>query len=339
MDSENKFSSDFSVIVLNWNSLAYLKICLDSLKNQSFRNFELICVDNGSSDGSQNWLQSNDLAAIVGAPSQTIFCDENLGFAEGMNIGMRMASGDFIMPLNVDMILSENFLEKAVELFSKNPKISMLGAKIFLFDEKPTNKVICTGVWLSKYFSIYTNVADAEEEREVFGPAGCCPIFRKKAIVDSQLDSKIAGTEFDQYYDSLYFAYGEDVDLFLRMNLLGQRCLYSPELFAWHAHSGTQEGVRWHTKDKATIKRLAANVFFTWLKNCPLKLLIKRMPIVVFTPVLMSLSLIFKAPKKCLVPLLAYFSIIKNFKRTLRIRRHIKSKINNIPLNPPSKGD
>ena len=331
MDTENKFPYDFSVIVLNWNSLPYLKNCLESLKNQSFRNFELICVDNGSSDGSKNWLQSNDLAAIVGAPSQTIFCDENLGFAEGMNIGMRKAVGKFVMPLNVDMILSENFLEKAVELFSKNPKISMLGAKILLYEgEKLTNKVICTGVWLSKHFSIYTNVADAEEEREVFGPAGCCPIFRKKAIVDSQLDSKIAGTEKEQFYDGLYFAYGEDVDLFFRMNLLGHRCLYSPELFAWHAHSGTQEGVRWHTKDKATIKRLAANVFFTWLKNCPLKLLIKRMPIVVFTPVLMSLSLILKAPKKCLAPLLAYFSIIKNFKRTLKIRKYLIKRIDSI---------
>ena len=116
MDIEEKFSSVFSIIVLNWNSLAYLQNCLESLKRQSFRNFELICVDNGSSDGSKDWLQSNDLSDIVGAPSQTILCDQNLGFAEGMNIGMRKAVGKFVLPLNVDMILSENFLEKAVKL-------------------------------------------------------------------------------------------------------------------------------------------------------------------------------------------------------------------------------
>ncbi len=330
MDFEEKKFRKFSIVVLNWNSLAYLQKCLESLKHQSFSDFELICVDNGSTDGSKEWLDANDLSDIVRAPSQTILCDENLGFAEGMNVGMRKAVGKFVIPLNVDMILSEDFLEKAVELFTKNPEISMLGAKIFLYDDKPTDEIICTGVWLSKHFSLYTILTDSEKEREVFGPAGCCPIFTKKALIDSQLDSEIAGTEHEQYYDGLYFAYGEDVDLFLRMNLFGHRCLYSPKLFAWHAHSGTQKGVRWHTKDKATIKRLAANVFFTWLKNCPLGLLLKRMPLVIFTPGLMSLSLILKAPNKCLVPLLSYFSIIKNFKRTLKIRQYLIKRIDGI---------
>ncbi len=320
----------FSIIVLNWNSLDYLKNCLDSLKQQSFRNFELICVDNGSSDGSKEWILSNNLSDIVGAPSQTILCDKNVGFAEGMNIGIRKAVGEFVLPLNVDMILSENFLKKAVELFSENPKISMLGAKIFLFDEKPTSKIICTGVWLSNHFSVFTKLTDSEETQEVFGPAGCCPLFRKKALMDSKLDSKIASSEFEQFYDGLYFAYGEDVDLYLRMNLIGHRCLYSPDLIAWHAHSGTQNGVQWHTKDSATIRRLAANVFFTWLKNCPLKLLVKRMPIVVFSPIIMSFLLVFKAPKKCLAPLMAYFSIINNFKRTLQIRRYLLKKFDGV---------
>jgi len=318
----------FTIVVLNWNSLELLKKCLESLKRQTYRYFELICVDNGSSDGSKDWLQSVNLPEAVGAPAKTIFHEKNIGFAAGMNSGLREAKAKWVIPLNVDAFLAEDFLEKAAELFSDKPGVSMLGPKIFLYDNGPTNMVICTGVRLSKHFSIYTDVtADAEKEGEVFGPAGCCPVFVKKDIEDSQIEPK---GELKQVYDELYFAYGEDVDLYLRMNLLGHHCFYSPKLVAYHAHSGTQEGIRWHTKDKATLKRLAANVFYTWLKNCPFRLLLKRMPIVILTPVLMSLTLLIKAPGKCLAPLAAYSSIIKNLPRTLQIRKNIKSKIKNL---------
>ena len=313
---------DFSIIILNWNSLNYLKDCLDALKNQSYKSFELICVDNGSTDGSKEWIEKVQLDLFVNSPVKKILHCENIGFAAGMNSGIHAAEGRWIIPLNVDVFLGEKFLENAAKLFSENDDYQMLGAKIYKFDEKQTNEVICSGVWLTKNFSVSSLLTDAETEREVFGPAGCCPIFRSDALDYSSIRPD-TGRE-KQFYDELYFAYGEDVDIYLRMNLMGFICLYSPKLIAWHAHSGTQDGVRWYTKNAATLGRLPANVFYTWLKNCPIGMLIKRMPIVIFTPLLMSLVLIFKAPAKCLFPLGAYISFLRNFKRTLRIRKQLK---------------
>jgi len=323
MNSNSKV--DFSIIVLNWNSLNYLKDCLDALKNQSYRSFELICVDNGSTDGSREWIDAVQLDFFVDATAKKILLEKNIGFAAGMNKGIRLAEGRYIIPLNVDVFLEKNFLKNAAILFTENDDFHMFGPKICRYDDKPTDEVICTGVWLTKHFSISTLLNDAEIEREVFGPAGCCPIFRRSTLDASAIEPE-SGKE-KQFYDELYFAYGEDVDIYLRMNLMGFRCLYSPILVAWHAHSGTQNGVRWHTKSSATLRRLPANVFYTWLKNCPLGMLIKRMPIVIFTPLLMSLILIVKAPAKCLAPLAAYISIIKNLARTLKIRKFIQKKI------------
>ncbi len=311
---------DFSIIVLNWNSLVYLKKCLGALRNQSHRAFEVFCIDNGSTDGSTEWINSVNLDELVGVPAKKILLKKNIGFAAGMNKGIRESNGKYIVPLNVDVFLEKDFLENAGKLFSENAGFQMLGAKIYRYDDEPTEEVICSGVWLTKHFSISTLLTDAEEEREVFGPAGCCPIFRRDALDKSsfEAENKI------QFYDELYFAYGEDVDIYLRMNLMGFKCLYSPKLIAWHAHSGTQDGVLWHTKSAATLSRLPANVFYTWLKNCPPGMLIKRAWRVFLAPIAMFLILLFRRPGVCFAPLAAYFSFMKNLPRTLRIRKQLK---------------
>ena len=323
--------TDFAVIVLNWNSCDFLKKCLNALANQSHRHFEIICVDNGSTDGSKNWLQNTNLVELLNLPVNKIFHEKNIGFAAGMNSGIRAANAKFIIPLNVDVFLDKNFLKNAKELFENNPQIHSLGAKILKYDGESTNEVICTGVSLTKNFSISTSLSDTDIEKEVFGPAGCCPIFRRDALENSAFTAE----NKKQFYDEIYFAYGEDVDLYLRMNLMGCKCLYSPKLLAWHAHSGTQTGIRWHTKDAATLRRLPANVFYTWLKNCPPKMLIKTAPRVFLTPLAMFFVLLFRRPAVCLAPLAAYFSFIKNLPRTLKIRKELKNKFNkNINQNP-----
>ncbi len=316
----------FSVVVLNWNSLSFLRNCLDSLRRQTCRSFELICVDNGSTDGSVEWLESVDMRECVDAPSEVVFRRINTGFAAGMNVGIRRARGKWVLPLNVDVVLADDFLENAARVFEENTEVAMVGAKICRYADAPTDEVICTGVWLSPHFSVTTKLTDADEQREVFGPAGCCPLFVRKALLAAQLDSALTGDQENQFYDELYFAYGEDVDLYMRLHLLGFRCMYAPSVRAWHVHSGTQDGIRWHTKDAATLKRLPANAFFTWLKNCPPGLLFRRGPRVIAAPFVMSLALLFRRPGVCLAPLATFARIIRRLPRTLRIRRYLQRR-------------
>ncbi len=313
--------AQFSVIVLNWNSGAFLQRCLAALRTQTDRAFELICVDNGSRDGSAEWLRGADLGALVDAPARLLLLPRNCGFAAGMNAGMRAARGAWLVPLNVDVVLAHDFLAEARALFARHPQAGAAGATIYKFTDRPTDVILGTGMWLTRHFSIGTRTRSAGVEEAVFGPNGCCPVFARAALAATQLAPALTGAALPQYYDEIYFAYGEDVDVYMRLALAGWPCIYSPRLRAWHAHSGTQAGVRWFEKDNATLVRVAANQVFTWLKNCPPRLLLACAPWVAVTIPGMCLRLLLRQPWRMLVPLRAYGRILRLLPRALRLRR------------------
>jgi GT2 family glycosyltransferase len=161
-------------------------------------------------------------------------------------------------------------------------------------------------------------------EAVVFGPNGSCPVFTRAALQATQLAPAATGAALPQYYDEVYFAYGEDVDVYMRLALAGHACVYSPRLRAWHAHSGTQAGVRWFDKDNATLARVAANQVFTWLKNCPPRLLLTCAPWVLATIPGMCLQLLARQPWRALTPLRAYARMLRLFPRALRIRQTLQ---------------
>jgi GT2 family glycosyltransferase len=314
----------FSIVILNWNSLEYLQKCLDALRLQSFRSFEVICVDNGSVDDSRTWLDNTDLTACVGAHARILLNETNAGFAAGMNRGMRAARGEWIMPLNVDVFLADDYLEQAARAVSIHEGCDILGAKIFRYDNGHTDEVICTGVSPTKHMSVITDVKAPDGEYAVFGPAGCCPLYSRRALDAAAMGSEYTGVAYSQYYDEVYFAYGEDVDLYLRLNLLGFTCLYSSALRAWHVHSATQAGIRWYDKDAATIRRLAGNAVFTWLKNCQGSMFWLGMVRMLFLPVVMSAALVCKRPTVMVQPLAAYGRVIHYLPRMMRIRKFLQ---------------
>jgi len=314
----------FSIVVLNWNSRAHLVNCLASIRRQTCRSFELICIDNGSKDGSREWLATLDLAAHVQAPARTLFLPVNTGFAAGMNTGLRMARGTWLMPLNVDIVLAADFLEQAARHFTARPDIASIAPVVYQWDNGPTDCVATTGIWLARHLSATTDIRDTSTEREVFGPAGCCPVFTRAALEDTQLDRRCIATQEPCFYDELYFAYGEDVDLFLRLQLRGQHCLYTTAVRAWHVHSGTQAGVAWQDKSGATLRRFPANAFYTWLKCLPAAQLIRCALPVLGMPLAMSVLLLRRAPRKAWCPLVSYFAMLWHLPRTLRLRRSIQ---------------
>ncbi|GEM_PF-1162916 len=314
----------FSLVVLSWNNREHLGNCLASIRRQTCRSFELICIDNGSQDGSRAWLATLDLAAHVQAPARTLLLPVNTGFAAGMNTGLRMARGTWLIPLNVDIVLADDFLEQAARVFTAHPDIASIAPVVYQWDNGPTDRVATTGIWLSRHLSATTDVRDTSSERDVFGPAGCCPIFTRAALEDTQLDRRCIATHEPCFYDELYFAYGEDVDLFLRLQLRGHRCLYTTAVRAWHVHSGTQAGVAWHHKSGATLRRFPANAFYTWLKCLPASLLIRCALYVLGMPLVMSVLLLRRSPGKAWCPLVAYFAMLWHLPRTLRLRQSIQ---------------
>ncbi|NQT22324.1 MAG: glycosyltransferase family 2 protein, partial [Candidatus Omnitrophica bacterium] len=114
-----------SIVILNWNQKDDTAKCLKSLEKLLYKNYGIIVVDNGSKDGSPDFLKNNFSNITL------IKNEENLGFAEGSNIGIRHALSvgtDYVLLLNNDLVVQEDFLGILVEAAEKDSKIGILGA-------------------------------------------------------------------------------------------------------------------------------------------------------------------------------------------------------------------
>ena len=300
----------FSVVVLNWNTLELLKRNLAALKAQRYPSLEVIVVDNGSKDGSVEWLGGAEFASF-GFRSVTL--PENTGFARGMNVGLREASGDWFLPLNVDVFLAPDFFEKAAEKIKAEPAAAMIGPLIYRYDKEsgPTEEILCTYVVPTRFLSLSTPLDDPLGERYVFAPGGCAPLLRKAEMEAAIIPPDLSESGEKEYYDERYFAYGEDIDLYFRLNAMGAKALYCPSLKCWHVHSGSQEGVRWYEKGGATIARIGANALSTCVKDLSGWLRFKTFVLLFLAPLGRSLYLLCKFSGKLFSPLKTYVLFFK----------------------------
>ena len=314
----------FSVVVLNWNTLEFLKRNLAALKAQSYPALEVIVVDNGSGDGSKEYFESEEFKSFGYALVQL---PENKGFAAGMNEGLRMSSGDWLMPLNVDVFLSPDFFSKAAETIAHKPEATMLGPLIYRYDKEKgeTEEVLCTYVVPTRFLSLATPLTEPFTEKFVFAPGGCAPLFKVSELKKTAIPSELSASGKTEYYDERYFAYGEDIDLYLRLNSIGGKAFYTPALKCWHVHSGSQGGVRWYEKSKATITRLGANALDTCIKDLRGFCCFKTFVLLFLAPMGRSLYLLFKAPLKFFAPLKTYVLFFKRLSLSKKMRAYFES--------------
>lgn len=311
----------FSVVVLNWNTLEFLKRNIAALKAQSYSALEVIVVDNGSGDGSKEYFAGEEFKSFG---FRFVQLPENVGFAGGMNEGLRLASGDWLMPLNVDVFLAPDFFAKAAETIARKPEATMLGPLIYRYDKEKgeTEEVLCTYVVPTRFLSLATPLAEPFAEKFVFAPGGCAPLFKADELEKAAIPSELSASGKEEYYDERYFAYSEDIDLYLRLNSIGGKALYAPSLKCHHVHSGSQEGVRWYEKSGATITRLGANALDTCLKNLHGFSCIKTFLLLFLAPIGRALFLLFKAPSKFFAPLKTYALFFKRLSLTKKMRAY-----------------
>ena len=123
--NESRYCRSVSIVVLNWNGLRFLSPCLNSLKNQTQQQLQIILVDNGSTDGSVEFVKENFPSVEV------VENHRNLGFAEGMNVGIKTATGDYVIALNNDTRVAPNFIEVLLGHASRDPSIGGSVANCF----------------------------------------------------------------------------------------------------------------------------------------------------------------------------------------------------------------
>jgi GT2 family glycosyltransferase len=113
-----------SVLIVTWNSVRYLEQCFASLDRQQYRDLEVIVIDNASTDGTRELLRSRESQCRV------IYSDKNVGFAAGQNQAIRVAKGDWLLCLNPDVVLADDFVARLVEAGSAHPEAGSFCGKL-----------------------------------------------------------------------------------------------------------------------------------------------------------------------------------------------------------------
>ncbi len=231
-----------SVIVVNWNSREDLRECLSSLRAQSYGEFETIIVDNGSSDGSSEIVATEFPAAML------LRQDENLGFAEACNRGIKASSGDWVATLNNDAVADPNWVKTLVHAAASVPNDCGMLQSLMLYRNQQ-NTINSTGIELAfsgggrdrREGQPYV-VADEAGPEEIFCPTAGAAAYRRAMLEAIQLPGG--------YFDRLHFLYYEDMDLGWRARLAGWSARYVPGSIVFHRWHGSSDR---HGKSRMTV--------------------------------------------------------------------------------------
>ncbi|MCW4001891.1 MAG: glycosyltransferase family 2 protein [Candidatus Bathyarchaeota archaeon] len=238
-----------STIIVNFNGKELLESCVGALLATKYPNFEIIVVDNASTDGS---VRSLEKMFGVHSKLKIVENQENLGHAEGCNIGAREAKGRYFVFLDSDTEpKDEDWLWELVRVMESDESIGVAQAKVVLAEDPRQLDYVCMGIdalgtWTATYG---LKEEELEENFEILAASsGCC-------IVNRDVFYEVGG------FDSDYFIYDDDTDLSLRARLLGYRVLFVPSSVIVH-HGSVMRGI-----DQNTVYHSAKNRICTLLKN------------------------------------------------------------------------
>jgi GT2 family glycosyltransferase len=250
-----------SVIILNHNGRHMLKVCLDSVLAQSYENLEIIFVDNGSSDGSVEFVRENYLSRV-----QVIANGWNLGYVLAANQGIEDSKGEFLVVLNNDTKVDREWIAHLVRTALTDSNIGICASKQLNFDNP---KIIdSTGVRLFRGgYARDRGKGEVDRGRyettqEIFGAAGASAFYRRAMLDRIGL------------FDTDYFAYCEEFDLCFRAQLYGWLCVFVPDALVYHMGGAT----RARKDERFLIYYVERNRIFTIIKNYPLQLFSLTLP-------------------------------------------------------------
>ena len=218
-----------SVVVVNWNRKDLLRECLTSLTLQRERRFELILVDNGSTDGSAEMVEAEFLNP--GRLRGRILRNErNEGFCRANNQGITASRSRFVALINNDAVADAGWLEQLLAAFDDDT-VGMAASKILVYeDPRRIDKVGHLIYWDGQNRGRGSGELDHgqyDQVEEVAWPDGCAAMYRREML------DRVGG------FDEDFFAYADDADLGLRGRIAGFRCLYMPRAVVFHRRGAT----------------------------------------------------------------------------------------------------
>jgi len=305
---------EISIIVLNWNGKKYLKVCLDSLRKQNFKNFEVILIDNGSEDESIEFVKNNYPEIKI------IALQENMGFSKAVNIGIKEARGDYIALLNNDTEIHPDWLKNLRLALAGNQKISFCASKMLSFNERDVIDSAGDRYSISKDRCLIYRIGRDQKDgprfnqsKEVFSARGGAAIYRKELFNEIGL------------FDEDFFISYEDVDLSFRAQLAGLKCLYVPSAIVYHIGRVTVNKINYFSEYFGCRNRI-----YLLIKNMPVWFLIKYFRQTVWFEFwwavkdLIKMLTGYKLNENIKVRLKSRYAVLKNFWKMYKKRRFIQ---------------
>jgi GT2 family glycosyltransferase len=211
-----------SLIIPNYNAKNFLRECLIALRNQSYKNCEVIIVDSASTDGSADMVTAE-------FPEFTVIKTSKMGIGEANNVGILAAKGDYIVfDLNSDEVVDKNWLKHLVEVIEGSSEIGIVSGKRYISGSN--NLVDFGGGNLNRFTGIgftghnRNDSGDYKVQREV--DFVMVPMIRRELVDTVGL------------CDPEYYIYAEDIDYCLRARKMGYKIMFVPTAFSWHKISG-----------------------------------------------------------------------------------------------------
>ncbi len=208
-----------SIIIVNYNDQKWLKKLFDSIKSQTYTNYEIIVVDNDSTDNSVDFIERNYTKA-------KLYRSKNLGYGNAANTGSKQATGEFLIFLNPDIYLEEDFLEKVIKEYngiSEKETFGTMGVLLYDYDKQPIPNYDCYGGTIDIMAVGYP----AKKGKSIIFNGGS-PFFIKR-----DLYLKTGG------FCPNIFLYNEDTDFGLRLMLYGYKHYFCESTRFYHYGSGT----------------------------------------------------------------------------------------------------
>ena len=260
-----------TLLIVNWNGCADLRDCLQSLAQQSDRDFAVLVVDNGSTDESCAMLRREFPAVRI------LETGENLGFAEGCNRGISAVHTPWIFVLNNDTRLDPHAIRELRQAAQRgNAQLGMLQARIVFMDRPAvTNStgvsVQSDGRFIDRDFAAPLRASDIPEE--IFCASAGAALYRREMLEAVRLPSGV--------FDRSFFMYYEDVDLGWRCRLAGWSAAYVPQAIVHHRFQGSAS----RQKRAFVATHCHANKLRTLLKNASLRYIGRALPFVLLRDV------------------------------------------------------
>jgi GT2 family glycosyltransferase len=301
-----------SIVIVNWNGISNLKDLFPSLEKVKYKNFEIIIVDHGSTDGSLEYIRKNYPKTKVLAKNK------NLGFALGNNVGVREARGEYILLLNNDTLIEPDFLDYLVNAI-KNENVGVVQPKIIFADSK---KLQSAGTYLTSYGFLYhlgydKNPEDKKYQKsyEIFSANGSCMLIKHEVIDKVGL------------FDKDFFLYFEETDFCWRVWLAGYTIKYIPKAVIYHKGGRTAKTLSSTFINFHSFKNRIAAI----IKNAGVWELTKTLTLhlILCQGIFLIYLCLFKLKFAFSIQNAIYWNLI-NFKRTFRKRKLIQKSFRKV---------